>query len=389
MGKDLEIGVPRTSELHPKFHHTKTKSTKQADINVDYHYEIETNKKNEDAFVEHTKAAYLIGGIANNADTQPINDTDEPSKKDKNIEGSNDLPSLRLSLKRSRLPGEGANSTHDERNILRRSDQSAFSRYRNSAASTQAQTACVGSCSPVDNSSDVLKTESTQNMVSNSNPVILKQGSNESSDNNDKGSTTNPATCKEKTASTVLIKGNHPSAFHPVQIQTSTQPIPQENINEPDAAKFQYQVQHHHHHYHHHHHHVHNTQNSSENDELAAKNMTAVAYVSPVEGNGSNSGSNGQNMSGTIAENANGASEKGAGNGNGSGSGSASGVDQNRIAQREAALIKFRQKRKERNFEKKVRYYSRKKLAEQRPRVRGQFVRQPSVPESKGRGGDS
>ncbi|PKA64322.1 Two-component response regulator-like PRR95 [Apostasia shenzhenica] len=43
---------------------------------------------------------------------------------------------------------------------------------------------------------------------------------------------------------------------------------------------------------------------------------------------------------------------------------------------REAALIKFRLKRKDRCFEKKVRYHSRKMLAEQRPRVKGQFVRQ-------------
>eukprot|EP00262_Sarcandra_glabra_P011689 TRINITY_DN2860_c0_g5_i1.p1 TRINITY_DN2860_c0_g5~~TRINITY_DN2860_c0_g5_i1.p1 ORF type:complete len:716 (-),score=142.02 TRINITY_DN2860_c0_g5_i1:468-2615(-) len=44
--------------------------------------------------------------------------------------------------------------------------------------------------------------------------------------------------------------------------------------------------------------------------------------------------------------------------------------------QREAALTKFRLKRKDRCYEKKVRYQSRKKLAEQRPRVKGQFVRQ-------------
>jgi hypothetical protein len=48
----------------------------------------------------------------------------------------------------------------------------------------------------------------------------------------------------------------------------------------------------------------------------------------------------------------------------------------NHFAIREAALHKFRQKRKERCFEKKVRYQSRKRLAEQRPRVQGQFVRQ-------------
>eukprot|EP00898_Chlorokybus_atmophyticus_P005438 jgi/Chlat1/5896/Chrsp4S06397 len=44
-------------------------------------------------------------------------------------------------------------------------------------------------------------------------------------------------------------------------------------------------------------------------------------------------------------------------------------------ARREAALDKFRKKREQRCFEKKVRYQSRKWLAEQRPRVRGQFVR--------------
>ncbi|KAG5408941.1 hypothetical protein IGI04_005260 [Brassica rapa subsp. trilocularis] len=46
-----------------------------------------------------------------------------------------------------------------------------------------------------------------------------------------------------------------------------------------------------------------------------------------------------------------------------------------RATQREAALMKFRLKRKERCFEKKVRYHSRRKLAEQRPRVKGQFIR--------------
>ncbi|KAK4795037.1 hypothetical protein SAY86_013031 [Trapa natans] len=45
------------------------------------------------------------------------------------------------------------------------------------------------------------------------------------------------------------------------------------------------------------------------------------------------------------------------------------------VDRREAALIKFRQKRKERCFDKKIRYVNRKRLAERRPRVRGQFVR--------------
>ncbi|KAF8403372.1 hypothetical protein HHK36_011474 [Tetracentron sinense] len=51
------------------------------------------------------------------------------------------------------------------------------------------------------------------------------------------------------------------------------------------------------------------------------------------------------------------------------------------VARREAALTRFRLKRKDRCFGKKVRYHSRKKLAEERPRLKGQFVRQ-SVAES-------
>ena len=49
-----------------------------------------------------------------------------------------------------------------------------------------------------------------------------------------------------------------------------------------------------------------------------------------------------------------------------------------RSGRRAAALAKFRQKRKDRCFDKKVRYVNRKKVAETRPRVRGQFVRQAS-----------
>jgi pseudo-response regulator 7 len=111
----------------------------------------------------------------------------------------------------------------------------------------------------------------------------------------------------------------------------------------------------------------------------------------PIEGNaanyslngsasGSKNGSNEQNGNsaavineGTNMESDNAVDGKCRGGG---GNGSRSGVDQNQVTPREAALNKFRQKRKDRCFEKKVRYQSRKKLAEQRPRVRGQFVRQ-------------
>jgi pseudo-response regulator 1 len=57
------------------------------------------------------------------------------------------------------------------------------------------------------------------------------------------------------------------------------------------------------------------------------------------------------------------------------GSSSSPEVNLNKMDRREAALMKFRQKRKERCFDKKIRYVNRKRLAERRPRIRGQFVR--------------
>lgn len=107
--------------------------------------------------------------------------------------------------------------------------------------------------------------------------------------------------------------------------------------------------------------------------------------------NGQNGHSNGQNSAAVTPGGTNGESDTGIGavkssTGGASGTGSGSGVDINRTAQREAALTKFRQKRKERCFEKKVRYQSRKKLAEQRPRVRGQFVRQTAHETANGEG---
>jgi pseudo-response regulator 7 len=81
---------------------------------------------------------------------------------------------------------------------------------------------------------------------------------------------------------------------------------------------------------------------------------------------GSNNGSNGQNgcsaapsMTRPTIENVpNGIMAKnGAGGGSGSGSGSGTGMYHNRYPQREAALNKFRLKRKDRNFSKQVTYF--------------------------------
>ncbi|KAK6140332.1 hypothetical protein DH2020_025927 [Rehmannia glutinosa] len=153
-------------------------------------------------------------------------------------------------------------------------------------------------------------------------------------------------------------------------------------------------------------------QPSSNHDESSVKQLVVDAphcvstnvLGGPLDGNprncslnrsasGSNHGSNGQNGSSTAINAAgnNAESDVGqagkSGSGDASGSGSGNKVDEIKFAQREAALIKFRLKRKERCFKKKVRYQNRKKLAEQRPRVRGQFVKQTGT-DSSNRSGD-
>jgi pseudo-response regulator 7 len=85
-----------------------------------------------------------------------------------------------------------------------------FARYHTSAAaSNQVPTGgYVGRSLQLDNSSEAVKTDITCNMRSNSNKAtLIKQGSNEGSNNNDMGSTTKnvftnrPAPAKEKVMS--------------------------------------------------------------------------------------------------------------------------------------------------------------------------------------------
>lgn len=180
---------------------------------------------------------------------------------------------------------------------------------------------------------------------------------------------------------------------------------------------------HHHHHiqHHYHHHHQHVSQQRALTSQQEDQTVTNIGPGAPrcgssnivngPEGNNVQSGSSNGNGNGSVNGSATGSNNGSKGHNNGQSAvalaaggngesgnqvgnggivtgnavtvanGLLSSPDQNRFARREAALTKFRQKRKERCFEKKVRYQSRKRLAEQRPRVRGQFVRQ-SVYES-------
>ncbi|XP_015877112.2 two-component response regulator-like PRR37 isoform X1 [Ziziphus jujuba] len=449
MGKDLEIGVPSIPDLQLGDPGEKV-LTNTAGTNKDKLYELNLNKNDEKLEKrellelndekpngELKTQAVDLRAVEIDSDTDPQIESvvstipksisKLPDTNDKTDHENKEIPSLELNLKRIRDVQDTGSSAHD-RNVLRHSSLSAFSRYNSASIANQTPTGNVGSCSPLDNSSEAAKTESMQNLQSNSNSTPPNQRSNGSSNNNDMGSTTNNVFTKQvsstdKPPPKSTVKYLHPSsAFQPVHnahvaaaptaIQGKADAATANTVLiQPRGVNQQVQVQHHHHHYHHHHHHVHNmpqNQESPNHDDLFLKNMAVAPQCgssnelsTPVEGNignhslngsasGSNHGSNGQNGSTaalnprvTKIENDNGVARK-VGTIAGSRFGSRSAVDQNCFTQREAALNKFRQKRKERCFEKKVRYQSRKKLAEQRPRVRGQFVRQ-AVNENKGK----
>lgn len=259
-------------------------------------------------------------------------------------------------------------------------------------ASDQGRATFRGSCSPQDNSSEAVKTNSTYKMESNSDAAQIKQGSNGSSNNNDMGSSTKnaitkPCTDKERVMSPSLVKSNQQtSAFHPVQHQVSPADVAGKDKADEGTANAvkvgysseaqQSSVQHHHHA--HYYRHVMAQQQTLIDRASNGRCGSSNASVSPIEGHaanygvngsvsGSNKGSNTQNGSSSAPNIARPNKDSGtmdkteADGGNGSGSGpSGSGNDmvcQNQLSQREAAVNKFRQKRKERNFGTKVIYF--------------------------------
>lgn len=257
----------------------------------------------------------------------------------------------------------------------------------------QAHTGNVGSCSPLDDNSAALDTEATHIFHSHSKGILPNQHSNGSSNNNDVALTDKCVIPKlevyeEKPESISAFKSFHSSTFRSVQNTPGKATNVEANKIQAQirGSKQQVQVQHHHHHHHHYHHHVHNLQQHQlpdDHSDVSQKNMAGASQQcgssnvlgGPVESNagnysvngsasGSNYGSNGQN-GGSTALNAgvtNVESENGAagniGAGAISGKNIGNGSDEERLAHREAALNKFRQKRKERCFEKRVIYFS-------------------------------
>jgi len=111
-------------------------------------------------------------------------------------------------------------------------ESSLLCRYNSASTAYQAPTGNVGSCSLLDNCSEAAKTESMQNLQSNSNSTPRNLCSNGSSNNNDVGSTTNnafakPLVIRDKPTPKSTVKCLHPSsAFQPVQNDHTPHPQP-------------------------------------------------------------------------------------------------------------------------------------------------------------------
>ncbi|KAL3628562.1 receiver domain [Castilleja foliolosa] len=286
-------------------------------------------------------------------------------------------PNLDLSLKRLRGAHDTRGSVQDERYVLRRSEQSAFSRYNTFTSIFKSPKVITGSSYVLDNSIEAAKRESVGDIQLFSTDHVVYQSSDGISNNNiDMGSTTNKLP-KDKSGATSMINCLHPSAFKLVKNDLRFSLLPngmQPSSNLVDAP----------------HSGLTNVLGGPANDN---NNNTGNCSLNR-SASGSNHGSNGQNGNsiavndvGNKNNNNNNAESDVGKSGSGDASGSGSKVDETKFAQRRAALIKFRQKRKERCFKKKVRYQNRKKLAEQRPRVRGQFVKQTGT-DSSNRSGD-
>ncbi|KAM0847219.1 hypothetical protein ACQ4PT_055144 [Festuca glaucescens] len=366
-GKELEIGAP--SNLNTEDQSSPDGSSiKPTDRRCEYPPQNNSNGTVMENLEEPiVRAADLIGSMAKNMDAQQAaRDKDAPNCSSKMPEGKeidrdDIMPSLELSLKRARSSGDGTNAIQEEqRNVFRRSDVSAFTRYNTCAVPNQGGAGFVGSCSPDGNSSEAAKTDCTRNMKSNLDAALTKQGSNGSSNNNDMGSTTKNVVTKPGGTKVSPINGKtHTSAFHRVQ-QWTPVAAGKDKAGEAESK--------------------HPCAVHDENGGSGGVPQSNVTNPSaPVEGHaanfGSNSGSNNSTNNGSTAATASAVNVE------------TGGIDKRsghamylKRERRMAAVSKFREKRKERNFGKKVRYQSRKRLAEQRPRVRGQFVKQQAPP---------
>ncbi|GAB2272409.1 Two-component response regulator-like [Dionaea muscipula] len=291
-------------------------------------------------------------------------------------------PVTEQSLKRIRGLQEVQKPAHDDRNVVRRSQCSAFSRYN---PFRHNRTSDHRSPSPLANGIDGRKSEQICNIQSHSGSNGPSQCSNGGSFYIDITSTSNDGFIKDLNLRNMSAKNNLPSHSQKATLDdaadgelvkwSSTQPRstedqeckPRLHQQLPVCCDIQLWPLPGHPH------------SVSSNIGGGGELVDGIAAGNSLNGygiaSGSDHGSNGQNGCSTAANVGglyNNENDK-----SGSKSGSGNQVDQSRLAQREAAFTKFQPKRKVRCFKgKEVRYQrSGKTVAEQQPHVRGQFVR--------------
>ncbi|KAE9620528.1 putative response regulator and transcription factor RR-A-type family [Lupinus albus] len=430
MGKDLAIGI----SLNLQMEHPLELSSKPIDIfkmsDVDGkqldkghsnlykkgqpEYDIEKTRTQED---QAMNAVDVADSSSRQAGSRDLNSSYgffgfSQTKASCNFK---QYPSLELTLKSLEDVRDAKNDTGDACNVLRHSDLSAFSRYNTASSANQTQTGNLGRCSPLDNSSMALNTDTAYDFPSHSNGTPPNQQSNGSNNMNDIASTNTYLSTKPETFdqdpepvrgvgffNSSALQTLQNSSISPSQKKIYVQEESAETIKGQVRCSEQVlQVKHNYFKIHHYNRIAHKAtpdQRSDPNDPLLKSLTTAAkqcvssnALGGPSESNSADFGMNGNAVetdhdgnrqdgsTNTLAIRAinvkNGNVTAGIGVGGINGRNIGNGVDEGRIALREAALTKFRQKRKERCFDKKVRYHNRKKLAEQRPRIRGQFVR--------------
>ncbi|KAK7341760.1 hypothetical protein VNO80_24699 [Phaseolus coccineus] len=430
MGKDLAVGISLNMQLDHRLeelssHPMGKGANKMSDVD-----DMQIVKGQSNA-CENGQLEYN-GGKTRTQENQTVNvidftDSNSPQAESRDLNTPNGFsgfsltkenccpkehPSLELTLKRLGEVRDAKNVTGEECNVLRHSDQSAFSKYNTASSANQAQTGNVGSCSPLANGSAAANAEVIHNFPSHSNVTPPNQQSNGSNNINDMASTNTYLGTKRCTFDKMPDSVRGMGSFNSSELQT----LPNNGISSSQKKTFareeymeivrgqmggsehEFQVEHTHYELHHYNHisHKATVDLQSDHDLLLKSSPNTVqqcvssnAFGGPAESNTANytvdgnavesdHGSNGQDGTLTLrtvnVENGNvavgsigvgGIDRKNIGNV----------ADEGRLALREAALTKFRQKRKERCFEKRVRYHSRKQLAEQRPRIRGQFVR--------------
>uniref|UniRef100_A0A7N1A746 Uncharacterized protein n=1 Tax=Kalanchoe fedtschenkoi TaxID=63787 RepID=A0A7N1A746_KALFE len=417
IGRDLEIGVPGnpvTKLKPPREKEPETKgcsrqnSGQENNSKDDAHSEKRLFELNEQPSEKEVinRDAHLTATSAKNP-RQKVADVGESNGLGNvNHLIPNDECFFRAGSKQNEVRKGNGGKAARQRNVLGHSSNSAFARYGSASKANKGQSRNVGSCSPVEGGSEAAAEEQPlPKHQDNHGGGPPDNSSDDNSKNYDKGIN---AVSKELVGCTDKKLNPNTKSSHPISVQpvkrTHTRGEPSVNASLKGATPAQrdldqhIQLQHHYHPYHHHHYQAQNMQQQQleglNHADSSMKDVTIMdpqlqppaVLLAPITGsafqNFMNGTPPGRNV-GCFGHNSCSAADNTAGMNpmadTGTVHGFISGVSSNRQLQRLAALHKFRQKRKDRCFGKKVRYESRKILAEQRPRMKGQFVRRAAI----------